>query len=100
MKLRIVSVIIRREGLVDVINGKKKDKLYVYLFSDVILFTKAKVDRALPLLISMGLLIRRHCTSGEDAGARFEQTQVQTQRYAVFEGLDVVPSRMPGVCVD
>jgi FYVE/RhoGEF/PH domain-containing protein 5/6 len=37
-----------REGLIDVLNGKKKEKLYVYLFTDFILLTKAKVKTLVP----------------------------------------------------
>lgn len=37
-----------RGGLVDVLAGKKKEKFYVYLFTDILLLTKAKVKTVVP----------------------------------------------------
>lgn len=37
-----------REGMIDVAYGKKKEKMFVYLFNDVILFTKTKVKTLVP----------------------------------------------------
>jgi hypothetical protein len=80
-----------RGGLIDVLVGKKKEKLYVYLFTDILLLTKAKVlihpksfspgipaSSLLNALLRVGGLFLLLAAVGENAGAWCCPSQIQT----------------------